>query len=151
MKYLSALTKKKNKPTNLHLKDRNVWSLSFGRVTKLHFKNLLIFFPSVKAPFCAPWQNWLRFQMHLSELSAISSTLLLFGYAARLFQHVFTERRRCHLNMAKQNCDSLSRIRQTLQFGVRHTACLRLQTPPDFLSACTAPARSWSFCRKITR
>lgn len=135
------------------LEDRNVWSSQWNRVWqsyKITFQKST-YFSSLNAPFCARRQNWLQFQVHLSELSAISSTLLLFGCAARLFQHVCAERRRCHLNMAKQNCDSLSRIRQTSPFGVRHTGCLRLHTPPDYLSACTAPALSWSHCSKITR
>lgn len=74
----------------------------FGKVTKSPLKKST-HFSTVSAPLYAWWQNWIQFKKHLSDLSAVSSTLLLFGYAARRFQHVFTKSRRCHLDTAKQN------------------------------------------------
>lgn len=105
IKYLSAFAKQ----TALYLNHSGRWQclefltkLCLAKLQKSPLKKST-HFSIVSAPLYAWWQNWIQFKKHLSDLSAVSSTLLLFGYAARRFQHVFTKSRRCHLDTAKQN------------------------------------------------
>lgn len=118
----------------------------FGRVTKSPFKKST-HFSTVSAPLYAWRQNWIQFKKHLSDLSPVSSTLLLFGYAARQFQHVFTKSRRCHLDTAKQN------LAVTQQNQTDITARWETEAEPagwDYLAQRWVPPQSRSHHREIT-
>lgn len=154
--YLSAMTKQ----TYLHLNHPARKIVVFGvlheavlgKVTKLHLKKKSTYFSTINVPSYAWWQNWIQFKMHLSELSVVSNAPLLFGFAARLFPRVFTKRRRCHLNMAKQSGVSHSvesDRRYSLEKDTQAARDCRLFGIETFWSCSTQiPSQSRSHCSR---